>query len=41
MWLKHHGAVKEYLEKLRAKGVVRRIGKTSGNYWEIKTRVER
>jgi len=27
--------VKEYIKKLRDKGVLRRVGKTSGGYWEI------
>jgi len=27
--------VKEYINKLKKKGVLRRIGKTSGGYWEI------
>ena len=27
--------VKEYLEKLKSKGAIRRIGKTSAGYWEI------
>jgi ATP-dependent DNA helicase RecG len=29
------GTVKEYIKKLRDKGVLRRVGKTSGGYWEI------
>lgn len=28
--------VKEYLEKLKSKGVIERIGKTSAGYWEVK-----
>lgn len=27
--------VKEYIEKLKRKGVLSRIGKTSGGYWEV------
>jgi len=28
--------IKEYLEKLKSKGAIERIGKTSAGYWEIK-----
>ena len=28
--------VKEYLRKLREKGILRRIGETSAGYWEVK-----
>jgi predicted HTH transcriptional regulator len=27
--------VKEYIKKLKDKGVLRRVGKTSGGHWEV------
>jgi len=27
--------VKEYLKKLRGKGVLKRVGETSAGYWEV------
>ena len=29
------GTVKEYIKKLKDKGVLRRVGKTSGGHWEV------